>query len=113
MKATLATQKPHAPLTDRLRLQVLYVRKPEDRFSHHQRIELIGGRNPDNSLWTMSLEEAIREIKAGNLELFVHTGNEVVPVIVSVSKWGHEYLRTENDGVEPDNLLSLPECPPA
>ena len=113
MKTAIATQKPHAPLTGRPRFQILYVHKPEDRFSHHERIELIGGRNPDNSLWTMSQEEAIQEIKTGDLELFVHTGQEVVPVVVSVSKWGHEYLRTVTDGVEPDNLLSLPECPTA
>ena len=113
MKTATVTQKPHPPLTGRPRFQVLYIRKPEDRFSHHEHIELIGGRNPDGSLWTMSQEEAIQEINAGNLELFVHKGNDEVAVIVSVSKWGNEYLRTEGDRVEPDNLLSLPECPPS
>lgn len=31
-------------------------------------------------------------------------------VIVSVSRFGNKYLKTENDGETPDNLLSLPEC---
>jgi hypothetical protein len=33
-------------------------------------------------------------------------------VIVAVSRLGHKYLKTEADGEQPDNLLSLPECPP-
>jgi len=32
-------------------------------------------------------------------------------VIIAVSKYGNEYLKTESDGEQPDNLLSLPECP--
>jgi len=31
-------------------------------------------------------------------------------IIVAVSKYGHKYLKTESDGEEPNNLLSLPEC---
>jgi hypothetical protein len=32
-------------------------------------------------------------------------------VIVKMSRFGHKYLATEADGEQPDNLLSLPECP--
>jgi hypothetical protein len=31
-------------------------------------------------------------------------------VIVGTSRYGHKYLKTEADGEQPDNLLSLPEC---
>jgi hypothetical protein len=31
-------------------------------------------------------------------------------VVVSVSRLGHKYIKTEADGEQPDNLLSLPEC---
>ncbi|WP_157785358.1 DUF3892 domain-containing protein, partial [Bradyrhizobium yuanmingense] len=24
---------------------------------------------------------------------------------------GHKYIKTKADGIQPDNLLSLPECP--
>jgi hypothetical protein len=34
-----------------------------------------------------------------------------VDVIVSKSAAGHKYLKTKNDGEQPNNLLSLPECP--
>ena len=111
MQTITVTQKPHPPLTGRPRFQVLYARKPDDRTSQYEHIELIGGRNPDGSLWTMSQEEAIQEIKAGNLELFVHVGNAEDDVIVSTSRLGNEYLKTVGDGVFPDNLLSLPDCP--
>jgi uncharacterized protein DUF3892 len=109
MKTATITQNPHPPLNGKPRFQVLYACKPDE----HGHIELIGGRNPDGSLWTMSQEEAIQEIKAGNLELFVHQGHDEVNVFVSVSRSGNEYLRTVGDGVVPDNLLSLPDCPPS
>ncbi|MDP8217161.1 MAG: DUF3892 domain-containing protein [Candidatus Theseobacter exili] len=41
---------------------------------------------------------------------FVKAGGSVVNVIVAVSKYGNKYLKTEADGEEPNNLLSLPEC---
>jgi hypothetical protein len=31
-------------------------------------------------------------------------------VIVAVHN-GHKYIKTKADGIQPDNLLSLPECP--
>jgi len=31
-------------------------------------------------------------------------------VIVSLSRYTHKYPKTENDGEQPDNLLSLSEC---
>ncbi len=30
---------------------------------------------------------------------------------VETSRYGNKYLKTEADGEQPDNLLSLPECP--
>ncbi len=31
-------------------------------------------------------------------------------VVVAVSRFDHKYIKTEADGEQPDNLLSLPEC---
>lgn len=42
---------------------------------------------------------------------YVSVQNRPVKVIVAVSKYGNKYLKTEADGEEPNNLLSLPECP--
>ena len=60
---------------------------------------------------TTSQKEAIQEIKAGNLKLFVHKDGHEVDVIVSVSKLGNEYIKTKKDGIVSDNLLSLPDAP--
>lgn len=32
-------------------------------------------------------------------------------VIVATSQYGNKYLKTDNDGEQPNNLLILPECP--
>ncbi|WP_293875992.1 MULTISPECIES: DUF3892 domain-containing protein [unclassified Sphingomonas] len=34
-----------------------------------------------------------------------------VQVIVARSVSGNKYLKTQSDGEQPNNLLSLPECP--
>jgi hypothetical protein len=31
--------------------------------------------------------------------------------VVARAASGHKYLKTESDGEQPNNLLSLPECP--
>jgi hypothetical protein len=38
-------------------------------------------------------------------------GGQTVWVIVARSAAGNKYLKTQNDGEQPNNLLSLPECP--
>ena len=42
---------------------------------------------------------------------FVVVAAREVSVIVATSRYGNKYLKTEADGEEPNNLLSLPECP--
>jgi hypothetical protein len=80
-----------------------------DRQSPHERITHIGGADL-GTRWKRSLADAIRDIENGYCEYYVHVGNHIVDVIVS-NKNGSKYLKTENDGDSPDNLLSLPECP--
>jgi hypothetical protein len=50
-------------------------------------------------------------MKQGRWSFYVHVGNYRVNVEIATSQWGTEYLKTVSDGVQPDNLLSLPECP--
>ena len=54
--------------------------------------------------------EAIAGIEAGTWEFNVMVNNQRVKVIVA-TRLGVKYLKTENDAEEPNNLLSLPECP--
>lgn len=75
------------------------------RQSTHERIRSIGGRG-----WKISQEEAIRRIDSNTEQFYVNKAGAQVKVIVA-SRNGYKYIKTENDGEEPNNLLSLPECP--
>lgn len=79
-----------------------------DRMNPHERIINVGGFTDKN--WKISQQAAIDYIKSGQWKFWVSANGKSVWVIVA-SKNGREYLKTENDGEEPNNLLSLPECP--
>lgn len=36
---------------------------------------------------------------------------DTVWLVVAVSRNGNKYVKTQNDGDQPNNLLKLPECP--
>lgn len=91
------------------RHEVLCVRN-SDRPNPHERITQIGGRNPDGKAWTISQQAAIEGIESGNWSFFVRKAGHTANVIIAVSRWHHKYIKTEADGEQPDNLLSLPEC---
>lgn len=82
-----------------------------NRQSAHERIHSIGGVH-NGKAWKLPLDQAIRDIEAGKWRFFVSVNGKSVWVIVATSASGHKYLKTENDGDQPNNLLSLPECPP-
>ncbi len=91
-------------------LRVMCVNK-SDRYNAHERIINIGGVNPDQTRWKMSQQDAIKAIETEKYSFYVVANGKMVNVIVATSKYGYKYLKTEADGEQPDNLLSLPECP--
>ncbi len=93
-----------------LDLQITCVNK-SDRYNPHERILSIGGMYADGSRWKLSQSTAIKAIESGTWRFWVHAGGRSVWVVVAVSRYGNKYLKTEADGEQPDNLLSLPECP--
>ena len=95
-------------MADNIQIQCI---NKTDRTSAHERIKSIGGVNANGTRWKLSLEQAIKDIEAGKYRFYVSVNGDSVWVIIAVSASGNKYLKTENDSDQPNNLLSLPECP--
>ena len=91
-------------------IQITCINKSE-RDNPYERITHVGGGQTLVTSWRKTQPQAIAEIENGDSQFFVSVGGESVWVIVAVSQHGNKYLKTQNDGEQPNNLLSLPECP--
>lgn len=83
--------------------------KKQDRYNPWERITHVGGFV--TSQWKLTVDDTIGKIERGEWDFKVDVDGDRVNVIVAVSRFGNKYLKTEADGDEPNNLLSLPECP--
>lgn len=81
-----------------------------DRTNPHERIMSIGGIQ-NGKRWKLSQQDAIAGIEKGSWKFYVSINGKSVWVVIAISPYGHKYLKTENDGTQQNNLLSLPECP--
>lgn len=79
-------------------------------LNHHQRLRQIGGVNPDGSRWKMTEAEAIAGIEAGRWRFYIAYEGREWDIVVTLSKYGSKYIKTAADQLQPDSLLSLPEC---
>lgn len=80
-----------------------------DRMNPHERIQNVGGVH-DGKPWNLTLDRAIAGALNQTWRFWTKGGGKSVWVIVAYHN-GNPYLKTENDGVQPDNLLSLNACP--
>jgi hypothetical protein len=92
------------------RYQVLCINK-DDRYNPYERIQFIGGKFPDGNRWKISQADAINHIRNQEHSFFVSVSGVEAEVEVAISPYVHYYIKTKPDGNEPNNLLSLEECP--
>ena len=92
------------------RLQILCINKT-DRYNPHERIRFIGGLNSSGTRWKLPLADAISGIESRTYSFYVKVGGWDEVNVIIATHLGYKYLKTQNDGEQPNNLLSLPECP--
>ncbi|MCP3402831.1 MULTISPECIES: DUF3892 domain-containing protein [unclassified Bradyrhizobium] len=91
------------------RARILCINKT-DRMNPHERIENVGGEYSNGSRWKQSVNQTIKDIESGEWEFYVEEGGLTNGLIVAEHN-GHKYIKTAADDIQPDNLLSLGECP--
>jgi Protein of unknown function (DUF3892) len=80
--------------------------KPDNQDADRRIQGLRGGGG-----WYRNIDQLIAGIEAGTYRLWtVAPSGKSVWVIVAKRGNGRKYLKTEADGVEPNNLLALPHC---
>lgn len=91
---------------------------PSHRVTHHRpdgidfdrRLEGLGGPNGTGALWYHDIDTLIRGIESRSYRLWT-VDMSGKSVWVEVHTRNHKkYLKTQTDGVEPNNLLALPRC---
>jgi hypothetical protein len=100
-----------------------------DGSDYDSRIDMIGG--PDYGGWKMRQEDAIYAIKTGRTSFYVQNRNSLgnvfaqqnaltglmslgnrIPIEIRPGSLAYrEHLATVADGIETNNLRSLPDCP--
>ena len=75
-----------------------------DQADPDRRIDAIGGDG-----FQYRLDDAIRKIELGTHAFWTTQNGRSVWIVVAVRN-GRKYLKTEADGIEPNNLLALARC---
>jgi hypothetical protein len=86
----------------------------DHRLDPYECVTYIGGLNDDGSPWRLSIAEAVEGIRARRWEFYVlGSSGEKIWLHITVSRDGHEYLKTFADRDVPYLLLSQPSCAPS
>ena len=75
----------------------------------YTRIQGLGG--PGGGGWYRDLDTLIAGIESGTFNLWTVAPDGVSVWVKVATRSGRKYLKTGSDGLEPDNLLALQQCP--
>ncbi len=92
------------------RVEIRCINK-SDHVTPYERIVNVGGVTAGGTPWKLSQTDAIHYIVKDTYLFYVKRDGKKVNVVIATSQYGYKYLKTTADGEQPDNLLSLPECP--
>ena len=90
------------------RFQIRCINK-DDRRNVYERITHVGGVG--TTRWRLTVEDVIQRIESGAESFYVNRPQGDTVDVTVATRLGRKYLKTKADGDEPNNLLSLPECP--
>lgn len=90
------------------RFQVVCITKRGGHYNPHERITHLGIQTTQGRL-VYSQEQIINWIESRQHSFYVARGGRTADVMVAVRNW-RKYLKTTADGVDPNNLLALPDC---
>lgn len=81
-----------------------------DNADADRRIQGLGG--PSGGGWYRDIDTIIAWIETGTYRFYTSTRDgKIAWIVVAKRSNGRKYLKTEADGLEPNNLLALPHCP--
>lgn len=86
--------------------QITHIRKPNVNSSH-EHITDVKGTNV-NGTFQYTVAQVIAYLKQG-YQFHVHRAGRTINVTYQKSAAGNEYIKTEPDSTQKDNLLSLPQ----
>lgn len=90
--------------------QVTCINTRGSHYDAHERISHIGGRDNNGKSWKLTEDEAIESMEEGKCQFYVSVNGRTVNIVIA-QRGERKYLKTESDSYNPDNLLSLPDCP--
>lgn len=82
-----------------------------DRMAPHERILEIGVATMDGKCRRIPHAQAVEDQWNGVSLFNVAINGIMVGVKVETTPDGHRYLKSMDDGDQPDSLLALPDCP--
>ena len=79
-----------------------------DNTDPDRRLQGLGG-SADGG-WYRDIDFLIAGIEAGNYDLWTVAPDGKSVWVIVANRNARKYLKTETDGIEPNNLLALPHC---